>query len=1091
MSWEVKYRCEFTDILGIDWTVDIEEDGTPEMEYMQATGDPLHIEWLTPSDDLLSDPIKGSMVTLNVECDTNFKYIDLYSSEDMVYKMKIYHGVTLYWQGWVSTDYTESYDTPSYTVSITAADGLGILKSIDYKDGGDYYTGRQQEYEIILTLLAKIGYDQFTEYCNIYEDRMDDDTTDTPMDQVYIENDVFKDMDCYSVLEEILKKYNAIIRQWNGDFVIYRPTELIGDIVYGRVITAVSVTGTSITPDQYLNREGLTDTDLHEFNGGMMMFKSPLNKFTADQDYGNRESWLDNYDFDISTWDDDTDTFDSWTHLGVQPLGYEIPGETKGIEIMADGTGYTYFCYQDCGEDFKACGDVFYLSFDYRMIKRLAGTANNVTIHVGVVIYTPDPGDIVYLQADGDGTASWTATPSALEIEIGDVEPGMTSWTTIQYIIDEGLPVEGVIRVILSSSDTAAVRVGYKDIRFRASSDELAVKTVKVDPTKEYRSRPILEMFAWFFGRHKKTIRKIIDKPEIVSRIYPGVNDPGQNDINAPEGEQSYILGDAEDTGITNVLLQFDGALGIELSGSLTQTATDFVNDFAADYASLTTPGVLLTSSGYILYFESDTPGTNFTGVTTIVNATGDLAGSVSTIQANSTGTKQKETLTFTAGSTGDFYIYFADINAIGSWDTDLETTLDNFVTDYAADFAAENVTLTNTATTLVFDETNAAGGFLRPTFLADPMSDYEATWSTTAPGHIAASGPVARIDRIILSGTSGTANITCHAETNTATFNTDTAMFHTISWHTRGNTETVPLTVLVADETASLFSKGRQFIQLPMYDGLDYETEPVLNLIGNIQDPINLNGLNDRVFVVNRAMLDVRNREWSADIMEIGEKTAPTGMSAGEIAIRAGGTYAWYDSSDLTTITKDGSNFVSLWKDKLLSGVDLIQGTGSYQPLWSADGILFDGVDNYLKTAEADYNQPELIFAVMKQVTWTANDRLWDGNAVDSGQLRQATATPRMYIIAPTTGVYTADLALDTLGIVRVLYNGASSRIQVNAGAPSLGDAGANDMDGFTLGCRGSVGQYGNIEVKEIVMRTSTTSEADIYAYLAAKHGI
>jgi len=42
MAWDVKYRIEFTDILGLDWKIDIEDEtahiGDPTM--VQATGTP-------------------------------------------------------------------------------------------------------------------------------------------------------------------------------------------------------------------------------------------------------------------------------------------------------------------------------------------------------------------------------------------------------------------------------------------------------------------------------------------------------------------------------------------------------------------------------------------------------------------------------------------------------------------------------------------------------------------------------------------------------------------------------------------------------------------------------------------------------------------------------------------------------------------------------------------------------------------------------------------------------------------------------------------------------------------------------------------
>lgn len=57
---------------------------------------------------------------------------------------------------------------------------------------------------------------------------------------------------------------------------------------------------------------------------------------------------------------------------------------------------------------------------------------------------------------------------------------------------------------------------------------------------------------------------------------------------------------------------------------SLTQTATDFVTSHAAAYLAA---GVVVTSDGATLMFTSTVAGTDFTGNTSITNATTNLAG--------------------------------------------------------------------------------------------------------------------------------------------------------------------------------------------------------------------------------------------------------------------------------------------------------------------------------------------------------------------------------------------------------------------------------------------------------------------------------
>ncbi len=210
---------------------------------------------------------------------------------------------------------------------------------------------------------------------------------------------------------------------------------------------------------------------------------------------------------------------------------------------------------------------------------------------------------------------------------------------------------------------------------------------------------------------------------------------------------------------------------------------------------------------------------------------------------------------------------------------------------------------------------------------------------------------------------------------------------------------------------------------------------------------------------------------------------------------LKDGNTVAWYDSQLLSTITKDGSNLVSQWNDRLASGHDLIQATGADQPLWSANGILFDAVSEFMKTAGFTFNQPEFIYIVIKQVTWTHLNRFFDGNVTSSGMMRQFTLTPNITAYAGAESAGNNDLAVNTFGIIRCLFNGVSGKLIVNENTPITGDFGALDMSGFTLGSNGlGNGNWSNIQVKEVILRKvadGTTDEQNIYNYLKNKYGI
>lgn len=904
MAWAVSHRGEFYDDRGLIWRVDIELDSyAGSINEMTLTGDPLKIEWLAPGDDLLFSPIKGSVATINVWSNTHFQYTSLYSAENLKRRVSIYYipvagstltvdstevtvdstaytaddvyasaeGVAvLYWRGYLTADYSEPYDDVPYRVSLTAADGLGLLKDMLYKytastKNDTYYSGRRYESQVVLDILGKIGFTEFKEFCNLYDTNMSDGVGDSPFDQCLIDMDVFRDLTCYEVLEEILKKYNAIIRQINGQFYIFRPTEFDADTCYGRYFTAYN-TKTAITcaPEQLIHRT-TNASDIKDFNGGVLMMQPPLSQFTVYQDYGTRESWVKNHNFSIDTWDDATDTFDDWTHTGCQPLSYErgLEGEKDGVEIMPDGTGVNYNARQQFATYAKTCSDVFVLSFDYRLIKTTSGSASNVQFNVIVCDAT-----FAYYLNDADDdvntTATWGTTYHTIDRVEATVPKGLGNWTTVTYTISSGLPIDGPYYIYLFATNNSAVRVGYRNVRFFSTADTLMSKTVKVSKWPEWANMiPPFGFIRFFGGGYYKGVKSsyIQDQVEVVSRTY---SSPDPATIEAPAREQQYMLGDCEDTSITNVIEQFKGSLAVMQTGSLVQTAIDFATNFADDYAALTTPGVILTAVAGALYFQSNAAGTDFTGSTTIVNATGNLAGTVTTTQANVAEVNAQHTIQL-AGTSGTATISVGGVDATATYSVSLTTTATNFVTNHASSYAVAGITVTSDGDILTFE---ADGGVFNPAYTTTITTDTGDLTGDVDENARAYTAPVARIDRIVLSGTSGTATVTCHGEANTVTFNTSSVMIPTTAWSTRGGSENKPLIEMIADEVAAQYNRERHFIQMNLRERGN--AAPDVNMLYNIQDDLNTYGGSRRVFVANRGTFDVLRGEWVLDAHEI-----------------------------------------------------------------------------------------------------------------------------------------------------------------------------------------------------------------------------
>lgn len=206
----------------------------------------------------------------------------------------------------------------------------------------------------------------------------------------------------------------------------------------------------------------------------------------------------------------------------------------------------------------------------------------------------------------------------------------------------------------------------------------------------------------------------------------------------------------------------------------------------------------------------------------------------------------------------------------------------------------------------------------------------------------------------------------------------------------------------------------------------------------------------------------------------------------------------AIYDSQDLTTITKDGSNYVSLWKDKLGSGRDLYQTTGSSQPLWSADGITFDGIDDWMRAQPFTYSQPLQLYTVINPITWKSGSVFFS----DASQDHFSNRMNNIIQLAMYSGVYVGYLPFtpDNLIIWRSFANGANSKIQINNNTPIISNGGTRGLQhGIHLGSQNSIAEpptvtsFANVLFKEIILRNVTATESQekrIYNYLANKYG-
>ena len=242
---------EFTDEKGTTWKVKI-VDGTI------STGDLNHAFTLGPDGFRLTydfdnfdraKPILGSRVQItlfhNDSLDTQFNtlYSNLDTAEEGTYRLEIYRDPDgdneAWWIGEILPEQTIISDEfPSAAVTITAVDGLGNLKGIDYNNNGAAYTGTNNIAGHLYAILSKVHSANFwgasDKLCYFFEDFIGKEYKDhiaggtaKQLQNAWVRQESFHNLNeegvkeyysAYEVLESICKTFNSCIFMANGRF---------------------------------------------------------------------------------------------------------------------------------------------------------------------------------------------------------------------------------------------------------------------------------------------------------------------------------------------------------------------------------------------------------------------------------------------------------------------------------------------------------------------------------------------------------------------------------------------------------------------------------------------------------------------------------------------------------------------------------------------------------------------------------------------------------------------------------------------------------------------------------------------------------
>jgi hypothetical protein len=211
---------------------------------------------------------------------------------------------------------------------------------------------------------------------------------------------------------------------------------------------------------------------------------------------------------------------------------------------------------------------------------------------------------------------------------------------------------------------------------------------------------------------------------------------------------------------------------------------------------------------------------------------------------------------------------------------------------------------------------------------------------------------------------------------------------------------------------------------------------------------------------------------------------------------------HGWYDCSDLTTITKDGSDRVSQIDDKSGNNFDLVQATASKQPLWVDDGqngidtVDFAG-DRTIQVDWTDISQPVTIAIACRSPASTSSEgRIWDGYTDSMGFYNEAPIIGgNMNIFAPSGVGYSKVGFVSVWEYFTNIYDTTSSIARAGGVQQATGNVGTNQSKGITLSSsRNESAGMGQIICGEVTIydkAVSGTELTDLETYLKDKWGL
>lgn len=293
MSYSTKYYTTFKDYFDRDILINFDfKDYSGESTELKAGIDAADI-YQPENESNFFNPIIGSELKVTLISETNFQLTGLFVNNNKDAKVIVYRDEVVIWVGWlVPNQYFESYIAPPYPVTVTALDGLGLLKTYTWES--DSWAA---PISILGTILNKLELSiPLWESINIYDSSMDSGETDSMLNQCYFNQVNYKGLSYYDILQDILTGLGSEIKQINGEWKITRLSEVNNPLVKRRIDIALTGIGTDQQTETLTKFIGRSDSRDFANSDAELIGVPGWNKFNIYQDAG-RFYGVKNHDF--------------------------------------------------------------------------------------------------------------------------------------------------------------------------------------------------------------------------------------------------------------------------------------------------------------------------------------------------------------------------------------------------------------------------------------------------------------------------------------------------------------------------------------------------------------------------------------------------------------------------------------------------------------------------------------------------------------------------------------------------------------------------------------------------------------------------